>query len=177
MHPVVFAAEVIRAGVLIALLVACALCFNLDLGLRAPKWRAAWPWIATLLAWDSLVFAVETLHPTKIDEGMLEWMKQYSILQLLILVVLLGPLLEELICRGVLFSSLLHTWGVKVAVIGPSILWAILHTTYDAWAMFSISVSGVLLALIRWKSGSVYLPWALHAAWNLVVLLSGSSEP
>ncbi len=172
-----FAGEVIRTGVLIAVLVICALCFKLDLGLRAPKWRGAWPWIAALLTWEGLVFAVDTLHPTEIDEDMLQWMKQYTTLQLVILAVLLGPLLEELFCRSVLFSSLVHTWGVKVAVIGPSVLWAILHTTYDAWAMLSIAVAGVLLGLIRWKSGSVYLPWALHAAWNLVVLLSGSSEP
>jgi membrane protease YdiL (CAAX protease family) len=177
MHRIVFAAEVIRTGVLIALIVICALCFKLDLGLRAPNWRRAWPWIAALLSWDGLVFAVETFHPTEIDERMLEWMKQYTALQLVILVVLLGPLLEELFCRGALFSSLVHTWGVKVAVIGPSVLWAILHTTYDAWAMFSIAVAGVLLALIRWKSGSVYLPWAAHAAWNLVVLVSGSFRP
>jgi membrane protease YdiL (CAAX protease family) len=177
MHRVVYAAEVIRTGVLIALLVICALCFKLDLGLRAPDWRGAWPWIVALLSWDGLVFAVAKFYPPEVDEGMLEWMTQYTTFQLVILVVLLGPLLEELFCRGVLFSSLVHTWGVKVAVIGPSVLWAILHTTLNAWVMFSIAVAGVLLALIRWKSGSVVLPWALHAAWNLLVLLSGSSEP
>jgi transposase len=30
----------------------------------------------------------------------------------------------------------------------------------------------VLLAMIRWKSGSLYLPFALHAAWNLLTTLS-----
>lgn len=85
--------------------------------------------------------------------------------------VVTGPVFEELLFRGAMFSALLRRWGIWVAVVVPSILWAFLHIGYEQWFVASIAASGVVLAIIRWKSGSLYVPLCLHATGNLLVTL------
>ena len=98
-------------------------------------------------------------------------MEQFSLLDELIVVVVLAPVCEELLFRGAMFSALLRRWGIRTAAIVPSLIWAIIHIQYEWWFVASIAGSGVLLALVRWKGGSIYLPIALHAAYNLLVTL------
>jgi membrane protease YdiL (CAAX protease family) len=43
--------------------------------------------------------------------------------------------------------------------------------------MASIAGSGVVLAIARWKSGSLYVPLALHAGFNLATTLSAQLRP
>lgn len=71
-----------------------------------------------------------------------------------------------------MFAALLRRWGIWTAAVIPSLLWGLLHIEYEWWTMASFAGSGVLLAMIRWKSGSLYLPIALHAGWNLLATLS-----
>lgn len=89
----------------------------------------------------------------------------------MIAAVLLAPVAEELFFRGAMFAALLRRWGIRTAVIVPSLIWAIMHVQYGWWDVALIAGSGVLLAMVRWKSGSLYLPVGLHAAWNLLVTL------
>ncbi len=85
--------------------------------------------------------------------------------------VVTGPVLEEILFRGAMFSALLRRWGTWVAAIVPSILWALLHVGYEPWFVASIAISGVVLAIIRWKSGSLYVPLFLHVAGNLLTVI------
>ena len=71
-----------------------------------------------------------------------------------------------------MFSSLLRRWGIWVAAIVPSVLWALLHIGYEPWFVVSIGGSGVVLAIIRWKSGSLYVPLCLHAGGNLLGIIN-----
>ena len=71
-----------------------------------------------------------------------------------------------------MFAALLRRWGIWAAAIVPSLIWGLLHVQYEWWVVASIAGSGVLLAMVRWKSQSLYLPVGLHAAWNLLVTLN-----
>ncbi|HEV2080002.1 MAG TPA: CPBP family intramembrane glutamic endopeptidase [Allosphingosinicella sp.] len=99
-------------------------------------------------------------------------MEQLSFGEELILSVLLPPVMEELLFRGAMFAALLRRWGIRAAAVAPSLLWAFLHVRAEWWFMASLVGAGILLAMIRWKSGSIYLPVGLHAAVNLLVALS-----
>lgn len=144
---------------------------RLDLGFRRPAYRAAEPWALMFILWLTAEWALTLTLPFEVDPDWLAELEQFSLLDELIVVVVLAPVCEELLFRGAMFSALLRRWGIRTAAIVPSLIWAIIHIQYEWWFVASIAGSGVLLALVRWKGGSIYLPIALHAAYNLLVTL------
>lgn len=144
---------------------------KLDLGMRAPALREAWPWILLFMSWIGAEWAISAVHPIDGDPSYVEVMTQRSLPELLLSMVVLGPLGEELLFRGTLFSALLRRWGIWAAAPISGVLWSVSHTDYEWWVAASIAGSGVVLAIIRWKSDSLYPPLVLHAAANLVVVL------
>jgi hypothetical protein len=108
-----------------------------------------------------------SLSPATEDIGWVRAVESLSPFQNILLMVVIGPLTEELLYRGALFSALMRRWGPWVAIIAPSILWALFHTQYGQWLIISIAVSGVVLGITRWKGGSIVVPLGLHVAGNL----------
>ena len=144
---------------------------NLDIGLRAPALRDAWIWIALFIAYCVAGWVVALTYPTEIDEGWLNEVLRLSLSEDIVISVILGPIAEELLFRGVLFSAIMRRWGIWAAIILPSILWSLTHFQYEPMVIVAFCGAGILLAVIRWKSGSLYVPLALHAAYNLAVVL------
>jgi uncharacterized protein len=78
-------------------------------------------------------------------------------------VVLIGPVVEETLFRGLLFGSLqkhLRLWTIPVTAV----VFGAFHL--DAVYFFPVTVLGLLLAWFRWKSGSIWLPAILHMMIN-----------
>jgi membrane protease YdiL (CAAX protease family) len=80
-----------------------------------------------------------------------------------------APLFEETFFRGFLFrgfeSSFLGAAGTVLLTAG---LWALLHVQYDAFGISLVFTLGLLLGIARARTGSLWLPLALHSAANLV---------
>ena len=144
---------------------------KLDLGLAAPDFREAEPWVLLFILWCTAEWALPIFLPTEVDPEWRRRMEQLSLGEILLVSVLLAPLFEELLFRGAMFSALLRRWGILAAALVPSVIWGLIHIQYEWWAVALIVGSGVLLAMVRWKGGSIYLPLGLHAAWNLLVTL------
>jgi membrane protease YdiL (CAAX protease family) len=157
--------------VLTAIVLLWAKQSKLDLGLRAPVFKGAWPWISLYIAWYAADWAIFALYPAEEGPEWLNQLQRLPLLEELVLLVVTGPVFEELLFRGAMFSALLRRWGIWVAAVVPSILCGLLHIGYEPWFVASIAGSGVVLAIIRWKSGSLYVPLCLHAAGNLLVAL------
>jgi membrane protease YdiL (CAAX protease family) len=82
-------------------------------------------------------------------------------------VVVVGPILEELVFRGLAFTALARSRaGAVGAVIITAVCWSLLHWSYDAQVISVIAVAGAVLGIARWRSGSVLLPIAMHMTWN-----------
>lgn len=144
---------------------------KLDLGLSAPAFRRAEPWVLVFILWCIAEWAITIFFPIEVDPDWLEYVEQLSLGERLIVFVLLAPVLEELLFRGVMFAALLRRWGIWAAVCVPSLTWGLLHSQYEWWVVVSIAGSGVVLAMVRWRSGSLYLPVGLHAGSNLLATL------
>jgi membrane protease YdiL (CAAX protease family) len=144
---------------------------KLDLGLRGPALTGAWPWILLYIAWFVIEWVIAANYPMDVDAEWLERMEQRSLFSIISLTVLLAPLWEELLLRGAMFDALMRRWGIWAAALVPSLLWGFLHVQYDWWAGASIVGSGIVLAIIRWKSDSLYPPLVLHVAGNLLATL------
>jgi membrane protease YdiL (CAAX protease family) len=91
-----------------------------------------------------------------------------------ILVVILAPIIEEIVFRGILFSAIKKRYGLTIGVIGSSLVFTLVH--FDPVQMISVLPLGVYLALMYHRTGSIYPGIILHATWNLLVLLIAQSS-
>ncbi|MDA1100058.1 MAG: type II CAAX endopeptidase family protein [Proteobacteria bacterium] len=96
------------------------------------------------------------------------WGQPYYILMLLLGAVVLGPLMEEMIFRGLLYGWLrqrLNLWPAAAAAAG---LHALLH--FDLGALPSLFALFVFLACVYEYSQNLWVPSIIHAMHNFGVL-------
>lgn len=79
-------------------------------------------------------------------------------------VILLMPLLEELFFRGIIFSQLQIARGRSWAVGGSALLFALFHLQIDLVA--GTFVLGLVMGVLRARSGSVWPAFVLHSTNN-----------
>ena len=88
------------------------------------------------------------------------------------LVLLPAALAEELICRGYLLTVVRDSVGTRIAVVGTSVMFGLLHLANPGATVVSFPSScspGVLLATVRLALNSLYAAWMAHFAWNWVM--------
>jgi membrane protease YdiL (CAAX protease family) len=88
-----------------------------------------------------------------------------------VLVVLVGPFVEELLFRGLGFG-LLRPFGRLVGIVGSAAAFAAVHGLIEGFAL--IFLLGLGLALMRELSGSVFPGFALHASFNAVAVAAAA---
>jgi len=82
--------------------------------------------------------------------------------------IIAAPLFEETFFRGFLLRGLAASFmGPIGAVLVTAVLWALIHTQYDAYDRTIIFCLGLLLGAARVRTGSLLVPLGLHAAMNL----------
>lgn len=86
---------------------------------------------------------------------------------LFISIVLLAPVVEEIVFRGILFNLLNKKRGLLFSMIVSSVFFGILH----AETMFPTAVIGFVLCFIYQKTGSLKLSMAGHMFNNLVAFM------
>jgi membrane protease YdiL (CAAX protease family) len=94
---------------------------------------------------------------------------------LAVFAVILAPVAEEFIFRGVLFTSVKQLGFPKLAWIGVSLLFALIHG--DAAIFIPLFVLSLVLTLLYEMTDSLLAPMVTHAlfnAANLVLLTHGS---
>lgn len=83
-----------------------------------------------------------------------------------------GAVFEELIFRGYIYYVLLISHGPVAAVVVSSALFSLAHLVKhrDVPVLFTVNafVFGLLAALCRHYTGSLWLPIGLHFGWNVV---------
>ena len=84
---------------------------------------------------------------------------------------ILGPIMEELVFRGLFYGYLGRTkLDMRIAIILLAAGWALMHQAYTPGVIAVIFVYGLLLGAARWKTKSVYVPIAMHLVWNLYAI-------
>lgn len=88
-----------------------------------------------------------------------------------IAVVVFAPAFEEFFFRGFLFSGLVRSRIGPIGTIAlTSIGWAALHVQYSAFGIGSVLVLGIVLGVVRLKTGSLWTAVIMHAVWNVVAM-------
>jgi membrane protease YdiL (CAAX protease family) len=80
-----------------------------------------------------------------------------------------APVFEEIIFRGFLMRGWSESRiGAMGAVALSSLAFAVVHVQYNLPTMTMVLGLGLVLGLMRWRSGSTTLTIMLHMTWNLV---------
>lgn len=92
---------------------------------------------------------------------------------LMMTVASLGPLVEELLFRGLLLSALLRRMKVSWAVLASALLFALIHLPGLRWhgyALPALALLALALAWLRLRSGSLWPSVLAHAVNNLLAV-------
>ena len=83
--------------------------------------------------------------------------------------VVCAPLAEEILFRGFMFEGLLRSRaGAAGAVVITSLLWSVVHLQYDLVEVGEVFLIGLLLGLVRLRTGSLCLTMLMHGVMNLI---------
>ncbi|MFM8831742.1 MAG: lysostaphin resistance A-like protein [Spartobacteria bacterium] len=143
-------------------------------GLRWMSWREGLvAVIATLALVLPPIYAVQWIgyslsgpqtEPQPIVYFLLEHQSLRDRLSVILIAVIAAPITEELVFRGCLYGFLRQTGGRFVAIATTSILFALIHGHIPSLAGLLILAVG--LSLLYEKTGSLWAPILLHAAFN-----------
>lgn len=89
--------------------------------------------------------------------------------------ILVAPLMEELIFRGVLFRFFEFQVGVRFAILGTAVLFAGMHVPqyWGAWNhLLLVALAGVAFSLARGLTGSLAPSVVLHVAYNAGLMVA-----
>ena len=118
-------------------------------------------------------FNVETYNQTAVLY--LKMMKKNPELLAIALttILVLAPLLEEFLFRGILQTYLKRHLSQKVAIVISSLCFALFHLTPSQGAgniplFFSLMTLGLFLGFLYEKQGSLLTPIALHLTFNTI---------
>jgi membrane protease YdiL (CAAX protease family) len=141
-----------------------------DVGLVTPSARSLALWVVVYLVW---MLATNQVMHWRGPWDFAPWRAAplaASVLRVLAVGVL-GPIAEELIFRGVLYSRLSRTaLGDWATIVLLSATWAAMHYTQAPPVLALFFVDGILLGSARRSTGSVVVPIAMHMMWNLYAI-------
>jgi membrane protease YdiL (CAAX protease family) len=122
--------------------------------------------VVVLYAGVLSLLGLEDFQPRSQVEGII--LEGPAVIGSLALVVLWGPLAEEVFFRGFVFPGLKGWIGGVGAAAVSSLLFALVH--FDLRVMIPFFVIGLLLAWLYHRTGSLWSCLVAHAAWNAMVL-------
>jgi len=91
-----------------------------------------------------------------------------------LVVILVGPVLEEVLFRGALFRPMLKAHPAPVVIGVTATLFAIAHPSVQMY--LPIGLVGLALGMVRWTSGSLVPSVLLHATFNAVPFYSMAAQ-
>lgn len=154
-----------------------------QLGLKIVGWQwlAAVPFLYAVLIFADVLYyrgMVALLGPASTWPRQLNTATinatQQPLLEALIFIsgVVLAPIVEEVLFRGVLYQALRRTMSVSGAALLSSIVFALMHVLWGNAILFvPLVVMGLLLSLLFERCGSLVPGILVHACNNGIILL------
>jgi uncharacterized protein len=143
------------------------LSFQRDLGLQFPSWDSALLWLVLFVV---LVVLEEWLSNAWGLAKPAPWSHKYhgmtKVIRVLA-VVLIAPVSEELVFRGMLYH-LVSTTRLRDAgaIVITALVFAAFHYQYSPKEVLLILVDGLFFGVVRYSTGSTMLTIVLHMLGN-----------
>ena len=87
----------------------------------------------------------------------------------LIVVSIIGPILEEIVFRKILFGTLYKKFNFFIAAIISSLVFATIH--FDFTHLLVYTAMGLVFAFLYVKTKRIIVPIAAHVAMNTLVAI------
>jgi membrane protease YdiL (CAAX protease family) len=153
--------------------------------LHQPFWTAIrWQWPRRY--WPGLVVLGMSLVSLQVFERFFHLPKHIPLEDFLstplaavltaIFAVSLGPLMEELFFRGFLYPVIERRFGIGAAIIITAVAFGTIHAAQLAFAgglVLIIFLVGIVLTIVRAKTGSVAASLIVHVAYNSTLVIVG----
>ena len=82
--------------------------------------------------------------------------------------ILLAPVTEEFLLRGIILQKWAIKWGVKAGILSSSFLFAILHFRFDIIGLF---LMGIILSILYFKTRNLLAPMFCHFFYNTFAMI------
>ncbi|MEE2002670.1 CPBP family intramembrane metalloprotease [Alkalimonas sp. MEB108] len=134
--------------------------------------RCYLPWLAAFAGYYLCAWLVNWLWPVE-PGAFIESIAGVRHLGLFVTMVLVAPVVEELVFRGYFFQAWRHSFlGLWGTLLATSMLFTLIHAgQYPLLMMAMLFSFSLILGLAREKTGSLYVPIALHALNNLLAFI------
>lgn len=138
--------------------------FKLPIGLAVIKYLFAWGINPITLYGLSFILPqyVEAQLNYKYATTPISW------IFLAISALIYAPVIEELFFRGIIFQKLAIKKGMIYGLSISAILFTVIHFRYDVISLF---LSGIIAALIYFKTKQLTTPIIYHFTYNLIVVI------
>jgi len=83
--------------------------------------------------------------------------------------VVLAPLVEEILFRGLLQRLVSRAWGPWAGIVVSALVFGLVHG--EPWFLFGLIAVGLVLGFLYEATGSLIACWAAHALHNAVSLV------
>ena len=141
------------------------------------RWWSLLTWVIALLLFSTgaviLLFSALSSFAPNFSEILLEEESQVSSLPIIyqclsiINMVIVAPITEEFIFRGVLLHRLATKWNIAIAIWISSTIYGLFHF-FDPIGSFFF---GVVMALLYIKTKTSIVPIIAHAMYNTILLI------
>ncbi len=146
-----------------------------------PVPRRLWPGIALLLL-GSATFGRALYALLNCISPEPEWLDDSLDMRLdpagaYVLAVLVAPVTEELLFRGLILRGFVRNYGATVAIAASALMFALLHVS--PWRLVSVAVDGAFMAWLVIRTRSLIPALLMHAVGNglAVLLMLSASQP
>jgi membrane protease YdiL (CAAX protease family) len=119
-----------------------------------------------------------------INQSAVEWAIEQNKILYALTACILGPVVEEVIYRGIIFNALAgeknNTKRNVIAVILTALIFAIMHVTfvgftfYDLLANLPVFMIGLTVTLLYLKTGNILCPILVHMVINTISVIAQS---
>jgi membrane protease YdiL (CAAX protease family) len=82
----------------------------------------------------------------------------------IITAVISAPILEEVLCRGILFETLRKGWGLGISILVPSLFFGMIHG--DIATVIVATVSGLIFGVLYLRTSSIFTTIIVHSINN-----------
>lgn len=98
-----------------------------------------------------------------------------DLLSLLLAVGIIVPIFEELMFRGLIFNEMRRAMPHWLAIVLSGVVFGVAHMN-PIQIMYTLPM-GILLAILYYRTGSLWTPILVHIAWNICSVLFGLVIP
>ena len=127
-------------------------------------------YLVILVVFFAIVIVVGSYFPEQENElTRILKSSRYAVFLVAFMATFTAPLVEEVIYRGILFSAFQRTFGVSIAVVAVTLLFALVHVPqyYPSYStIFLLLLISLILTVVRARTGNLWPCIVLHTIFN-----------